>query len=106
MSYCQDCGAEFGEDAEVCPECGAERLESGDNAGESDRVVVGLLAVFLGLFGAHKFHQGATKLGIMYLLIFWTGVPAILGVIEGVIILTTSDEIYEQKYADGAILWK
>lgn len=106
MNHCHDCGAEFGEDSEVCPECGAQQPEAGDSENGSDRVVVGLLALFLGLFGAHKFYQGATRLGMMYLLVFWTGVPAILGIIEGIVILTTTDEVYERKYADGSIMGK
>ena len=101
MSRCQECGAEFDE-GEVCPECGAEQTDSAE--GRNERVVVGLLALFLGAFGAHKFYQGATKLGVMYLAIFWTAIPLMMGVVEGVVILTTTDEIYERKYADGSIL--
>lgn len=47
-----------------------------------DEVVGILLALFLGSFGAHHFYLRRNGLGIVYLLFFWTGIPAILGFIE------------------------
>jgi TM2 domain-containing membrane protein YozV len=47
-----------------------------------DEVVGILLALFLGTFGVHHFYLRRTGLGILYLCFFWTGIPAILGVIE------------------------
>lgn len=47
-----------------------------------DEVVGVLLALFLGCFGVHHFYVGRTGLGILYLCLCWTGIPAILGVIE------------------------
>ena len=47
-----------------------------------DEVVGILLALFLGSFGIHHFYLRRTGLGILYLCFFWTGIPAILGVIE------------------------
>jgi TM2 domain-containing membrane protein YozV len=47
-----------------------------------DEVVGVLLALFLGTFGIHKFYLGQTGWGIFYLLLSWTGIPAILGFIE------------------------
>jgi TM2 domain-containing membrane protein YozV len=47
-----------------------------------DEVVGVLLALFLGTFGIHHFYVGRTGLGILYCCFFWTGIPAILGVIE------------------------
>ena len=47
-----------------------------------DEVVGVLLALFLGCFGVHHFYLGRTGLGILYLCFCWTGIPAILGVIE------------------------
>lgn len=41
-----------------------------------------LLAVLLGSFGAHHFYLRRNGLGVVYLIFFWTGVPAILGFIE------------------------
>jgi len=47
-----------------------------------DEVVGVLLAVFLGNFGLHHFYLRRTGLGVLYLLFSWTGIPAILGLIE------------------------
>jgi TM2 domain-containing membrane protein YozV len=47
-----------------------------------DEVVGVLLAIFLGCFGVHHFYVGRTTLGIVYLCLCWTGIPAILGLIE------------------------
>lgn len=47
-----------------------------------DEVVGILLALFLGTFGIHHFYLRRTGLGILYLVFFWSGIPAILGFIE------------------------
>ena len=47
-----------------------------------DEVVGILLALFLGTFGAHHFYLRRTGLGILYLCLCWTSIPAILGFIE------------------------
>jgi len=49
----------------------------------SKNEVVGVLfALFLGNFGIHKFYMGETGWGIVYLVFFWTGIPAIVGFVE------------------------
>ncbi len=57
-----------------------------------------LLTLFLGGFGAHKFYLGQTGLGILYLLFFWTFIPAIVALIELIIFLTMSEEAFAKKY--------
>ncbi len=47
-----------------------------------DEVVGILLALFLGTFGVHHFYLRRTGLGILYCFFFWTGITAVLGVIE------------------------
>ena len=47
-----------------------------------DEVVGILLALFLGIFGLHHFYLRRTGLGVLYCCFFWTGIPALLGVIE------------------------
>ena len=41
-----------------------------------------LLALFLGGFGAHHFYMGRMRLGILYLLSFWTLIPGIVALAE------------------------
>jgi TM2 domain-containing membrane protein YozV len=49
---------------------------------EKDEVAGVLLALFLGTFGLHHFYLRRNGLGVLYLLFFWTGIPALLGLIE------------------------
>src|ERR1700744_2193245 len=48
-----------------------------------DEVIGFLLALFLGDFGIHHLYLRRNTAGILYLIFFWTGIPAILGFIEG-----------------------
>ena len=57
-----------------------------------------LLAFFLGGFGVHKFYLGRVAQGILYLIFFWTFIPAIIAFIEFIIYLTMSDEAFAHKY--------
>jgi TM2 domain-containing membrane protein YozV len=57
-----------------------------------------VLAIILGGLGAHKFYLSNPGLGILYLIFCWTGIPSFIGIIEGIIYLTMSDEAFAQKY--------
>lgn len=46
-----------------------------------------LLAVFLGSFGAHKFYQGKTGLGILYLIFCWSYIPTVVGLLEALYVV-------------------
>lgn len=63
-----------------------------------DKVAAGLFAIMLGWMGAHKFYLGDVGMGLLYLLFFWTGIPAIAGFIEGIIYLAESDQEFDYKY--------
>jgi TM2 domain-containing membrane protein YozV len=47
-----------------------------------DATVAILLAIFLGGFGAHHFYLGRTGLGVLYLVFFWSLIPALVALIE------------------------
>ena len=64
---------------------------------QNDKIVAGLLAIFLGGFGIHHFFLGNNERGILYLCFFWTGIPQIIGVIEGIIYLIESEEDFQQR---------
>jgi TM2 domain-containing membrane protein YozV len=49
---------------------------------QRDELLGVLLALILGSFGAHHFYLRRNGLGALYLLLFWTGIPAVLGLVE------------------------
>ncbi len=63
-----------------------------------NKYVAGILAILLGDLGIHKFYLGKIGWGIVYLLFYWTGIPAIVGLIEGIIYLCTDEETFQVKY--------
>jgi TM2 domain-containing membrane protein YozV len=63
-----------------------------------NKVTAGILAILLGGVGAHKFYLGKYAQGVVYLLFSWTGIPMVIGIIEGVIYLGMSDVRFAQKY--------
>ena len=73
---------------------------------DSDKTIAAILAIFLGGFGIHKFYQGNMKVGVIYLCLIWTTIPALLGLVEGILMLLADDAEYTAKYADGSILGK
>lgn len=62
-----------------------------------NKLAAGLLGIFLGGIGVHKFYMGKIGMGILYLVFCWTGIPAIIGFIEGIIILCSTDEDFQIK---------
>lgn len=97
--FCSSCGEVIKEEAEICPECGVSQGSSSTNGAGPDRTTAGLLAILLGGIGVHKFYMGDTGMGILYLVFCWTFIPAIVGLIEGIIYLTKSDEEFQQTYS-------
>lgn len=65
------------------------------------KTTAGILAIFLGFIGIHKFYLGKWGQGLIYLLLCWTYIPAILGVIEGIRYLISTDEVFARKHDKG-----
>lgn len=63
-----------------------------------NKIVAGLLGLFIGSLGIHKFYLGQSGMGILYILFCWTGIPGLIGFIEGIIYMCTSDEDFDRKY--------
>lgn len=61
------------------------------------KMAAGLLAIFLGGLGVHKFYLGKIGAGIVYLCFCWTWIPAVVGLIEGILYLCSSDENFQLK---------
>lgn len=56
--------------------------------------------MFLGSIGIHKFYLGRVGWGIVYLLFCWTFIPAIIGFIEGIVLLVMSENDFNKKYGN------
>ena len=61
------------------------------------RTTAGVLAILLGGLGIHKFYLGNVGMGILYFVFCWTWIPSVIGIIEGIIYLTSSDESFQLK---------
>jgi TM2 domain-containing membrane protein YozV len=86
-----------------------------DFGGENKKLLAGILAIILGSLGIHKFILGYQKEGIIMLVVtlviggFTCGIGAslmgLVGLIEGIIYLTKSDEEFYQTYQAGKKPW-
>lgn len=74
---------------------------------DNKKVMTGILAILLGGFGVHKFVLGYTLEGIIQIVltIVTCGIASIIGLIEGIIYLTKSDEEFYQTYQVGRRTW-
>ncbi len=81
---------------------------------ENKKMLAGILAIILGSLGIHKFILGYTKEGVIMLVlgllgIFTCGITSsiswIVGIIEGIMYLTKSDEEFYQTYQEGRKPW-
>ena len=80
----------------------------------SPRIIASLLALLLGIFGAHKFYLGITKPAIVMLLTWvlgflFLGIPSaivvIISLVEAIIYFLKSDEEFEKIYIVGKKGW-
>jgi len=109
--YCYNCGATTNPNQAMCLKCGG----SMSLADSKNRISAGLLAIFLGGIGIHKFYLGYKKEGIIMLLVSFIGGLLTMGVatigigviaiIEGVTYLTKSDHDFEKIYIIGRKEW-
>lgn len=77
------------------------------DSASNKKVVAGILGILLGGFGVHKFYLGYTKEGVIQLVITIAtcGILGFLGLIEGIIYLTKSDEEFDKTYVQGKRGW-
>ena len=118
--YCKYCGEKIPNDSVVCPKCGrqiesvahrdsgiiinnsssASSSASASNHVEPDHTkkkminkkTALILCIFLGWLGAHKFYEGKTGMGILYVLTM--GLFGIGWIIDIIIILGKTDPYY------------
>ena len=104
MSYCSKCGQSISDNDKFCPSCGqkiktdsvtdnmSSDLKSMTTAGDENsspksRIIALVLAWFFGWCGAEQFYLGKIASGIVMVIFFWTGIPAIVSFIQFIIIL-------------------
>jgi len=70
------------------------------------RIPTALCAIFLGWLGVHKFMLGYTKEGVIqFFLGVFCLVGIVIGMVEGVIYLTKSDEEFNKTYVQAKRAW-
>ena len=74
---------------------------------ENKKVLAGVLGILLGGLCVHKFVLGYTQEGIIQLVIgvCTCGIGGVIGLIEGIIYLTKTDEEFYQTYQVGKKGW-
>lgn len=86
---------------------------------ESKRVIVGILALFFGALGVHKFVLGYEKEGALLLVLTGIGIATacilvgipilcattVVSLVEGIIYLTKTDEEFYQDYQVNKKAW-
>ena len=83
----------------------------GSIPGADKKILAGLLGIFLGAFGIHKFVLGYQKEGIIMLVItlvtcgFGATVTSIIGLIEGIMYITKTDEEFVNTYITNKKPW-
>lgn len=87
--------------------------------GQNKKILAGILAIFLGSFGIHKFVLGYQKEGLILLIttivgyilfcvavgFFVVAITGLIGLIEGIVYLTKTDEEFYQTYQVGRKPW-
>ena len=129
--YCTKCGAVDDDTAQFCTTCqavlspvsgGYQPMQSVNQGtpgaitdwkamGADKKVLAGILGIVVGAFGVHKFVLGYTTEGIIMLLItvltcgIFAIVPSVIGIVEGIIYLTKSDEEFVMTYLQSKKGW-
>lgn len=109
--FCHACSESIDERAEICSKCGVRQtaslatpLDPAVREAAGKKMAAGLCGILLGAFGIHKFILGQTTPGVILLLatVLTCGigsvVTGVIGLIEGILYLTKSDEDFYRIY--------
>jgi TM2 domain-containing membrane protein YozV len=80
----------------------------GPAPGDNKKLVAGICGILLGGLGVHKFILGYTTEGIIMLVLFIVScgtISSIIGLIEGIIYLTKTDQDFYQTYVANKKGW-
>lgn len=85
-----------------------------DNEASSKKTLAGIMGILFGALGVHKFILGYTAEGVIMLVVSLVGfvlcgiptiVMGVIGLIEGIMYLTKSDDEFAQTYIVGKKKW-
>lgn len=71
-NFCPNCGAQTAPGAAFCLSCGVAlnpQAAAAATGAQKEKIVAGLLAIFLGQLGVHNFYLGYNQRGVIQLLI-------------------------------------
>lgn len=131
ITTCPNCSAQNSSFNSTCQRCGAalfhspmqpaEQNKPASLNGADKKVVAGICGILLGGFGVHKFILGYQQEGIIMLSVYLVGlvitlvtcgigVPiplaiSVIGLVEGIIYLTKSDEEFVMTYVRNKKPW-
>ena len=94
--YCSSCGSIIKRRAEICVKCGVRvagqtsPTSTATAFSPKSRLTAGLLGIFLGSIGVHRFYLGYVGIGIIQIIvsIVTIGIGSLWGFIEGIIIIS------------------
>jgi TM2 domain-containing membrane protein YozV len=97
IRVCAHCYLQYSASENQCPRCRtlANYIPPSQNIplrGKVNKIAYGLTGIFVGGLGVHKFLAGKVGMGILYILFCWTLIPSLIGLIEGIIALTTPED--------------
>ncbi|EDM45546.1 hypothetical protein SCB49_07052 [unidentified eubacterium SCB49] len=107
----KDDAKEFANDAKNAANDFKENWNNATDGGENKKILAGVLAIVLGSLGVHKFILGYNKEGLILLgaTVITCGfgglITSLVGLVEGIIYLTKSDEEFYQTYQVGKKTW-
>ncbi|MBU3135418.1 NINE protein [Clostridium gasigenes] len=100
-NYCQECGTSVpSANADVCLACGVKLkniMDSFIGGSQKSKLVAALFAFFLGTLGIHRFYLGYTTIGIVQIVLLFTGfitcgitsgIVAVWALVDFILILT------------------
>ena len=96
---------------EIVDENGNPVSQNPSGYAENKKLLAGLLAIFFGALGIHKFVLGYTNEGLIMLLgsLLTCGIGAVvfsvIGLIEGIIYLTKTDDEFYRMYQVNKKAW-
>jgi len=65
---------------------------------KKSRLATILIALFLGSLGIHRFYLGQIGIGLLYLLLSFTGISTIIAIVDVILFALMDDKEFNYKY--------